>query len=371
MLRKIQEHAHLAYKKLEIDEHRLLYLFLELTQRCNLDCLHCGSDCKSSADGPELTTQSWLKVIDYIADNFGQDPTLILTGGEPLVHPDFDEITAHITKRKLRWGMVTNGIALNEPRIKRLIQNKVYSLTLSVDGMAESHNFLRNHPSAFKRVEHALDLLAQSEIKMRDAVTCVFPQNLNQLDEVADFLVEKKMPGWRLFRIFPNGRAATDPRLLMDHKQTWQMLDWIADNRKKYLKKGLNISASCEGYLPFVQDKKVRDYPFFCRAGVSMASILSDGTITGCTNNDPSFAQGNILKDSFVNIWNNKFEDFRTREWVNDTACASCGELSKCEGGSIHLWRQGDQKPAFCYVHEDMQREPDVACATQLNTPSK
>ena len=57
-LNLLKEQAFRSYKQLEIHEHKLLYLFLEITQRCNLNCLHCGSDCTAAVDSPELTTES-------------------------------------------------------------------------------------------------------------------------------------------------------------------------------------------------------------------------------------------------------------------------------------------------------------------------
>ncbi len=68
--------------------------------------------------------------------------------------------------------------------------------------------------------------------------------------------------------------------------------------------------------------------------------------------NDESFYVGNILKDDFSNIWEYNFEDFRKRKWVEKTVCNSCEHVKDCNGGSIHLWNLGDEKPKFCYAKE-------------------
>ena len=117
---KIQSTAHRHYKKLEAKDHNLLYLFLEITRKCNLNCLHCGSDCVADFQSPELTTESWLKIIDYIADKYSEELTFVITGGEPLVHKDLLTITKHIQKHKRRWGMVSNGMLLNKEKFNRL-----------------------------------------------------------------------------------------------------------------------------------------------------------------------------------------------------------------------------------------------------------
>ncbi|MBN2653170.1 MAG: radical SAM protein [Spirochaetales bacterium] len=351
----IQQKAFEQYKRMETDEHRLLYLFLEITRKCNLRCLHCGSDCKSSQQFPELTTDSWLKIVDYVAANFSKELIFVITGGEPLMSPDLEKIGAHIASTGRRWGMVTNGLALTPQRLQSLVDANVYSITISLDGLEDSHNFLRNSSKSFESVVNSLKILgSRDEIRFKEAVTCVYPKNLDELDQIAQLLIENKITHWRLFRIFPSGRAKTNDALRMSHQQTNRMLEWIASNRDKYRRQGLSLSASCEGYLPFKQDKKVRDFPFFCRAGINFGAILADGTITGCNNNHNTFYQGNIIKDNFLNVWNNRFEDYRQKEsWLEGTYCQqSCKEYKSCMGGSVHLWEKGDDKPKFCYLHD-------------------
>ena len=341
------------YKRLETRDHRLAYLFLELTRRCNLSCLHCGSDCSASIDTPELTTESWLKIISYVHEHFGRGVTLVISGGEPLLHPDLVSIGEHIQSLETRWGMVTNGFALTASKLQQLQDAGLHSITISLDGDGEPHNWLRNNDKSFDSAMAAIRRVADSGVELADVVTCVFPGNLERLDTIAELLVDAGVKSWRLFRIFPLGRAAGNDQLLMSFEQTWQMLDWIATRRPQYEKHGLNITASCEGYVPYDKDRKLREFPFFCRAGVNIASILCDGTITGCTNNDPTFYQGNILEDDLGDVWENRFQDYRRRDWLADTVCNGCDELKSCQGGSIHLWRLGDRAPRFCYVKKD------------------
>ena len=347
---KLQAKFHRTYKQLEIKEHQLLYLFLEITRKCNLNCLHCGSDCKADANAAELTTDSWLKIIDYISENFSPELVFVITGGEPTVHKDLLKIVKNIQKNNRRWGMVTNGMNMTKDRMDKLIDAGLYSITLSLDGLEKSHNKLRNHPKAFEKVLNALSIVGNSTVNFKDAVTCVYPDNLYELDKIAEILIEKKITTWRLFRIFESGRAYNNPITQMTFEQTQIMLEWIKNNKKKYEKRGLNLNLSCEGWLPFDYDKQLRDNPFFCRSGVNMASVLCDGNITGCSNNDESFYVGNVLRDSFSYVWENKFSDFRERNWINNTICKQCEHVKDCQGGSIHLWKLGDEKPKFCYA---------------------
>ena len=342
---------HRWYKKAEQREHRLLYLFIELTRLCNLTCRHCGSDCSS---GPEevssLSTNEWCSLFESVDASFSPAPTLVLTGGEPIIHPDFETVIRTIDQLGLHWGLVTNGYALTERVMRILEENHCLSITVSVDGLKDDHDWLRGRAGVFDRTTRALDLIAASRIPLRDAVTCVNPRNQERLDAIARFLLSHSMPAWRLFRIFPAGRAHADDELLLSADDTRRMIDWVREKRPILSKEGIAVQLSCEGWLPFAVDRQVRDHPFFCRAGVNIASVLHDGTVTGCSNNDPRFHVGNIRSEPLDELWEKKFGLFRDRSWVKKTSCGSCRYVGSCEGGSIHLWRNDLRKPDFCYA---------------------
>jgi radical SAM protein with 4Fe4S-binding SPASM domain len=215
---------------------------------------------------------------------------------------------------------------------------------------------LRNSPNAYKHVNRALTLLGKSILKYKDAVTCVYPANLVELDTIAQILHEKGINSWRLFRIFPSGRAKENENIKLSFAQTQQLIDWIAQNKKKWKKKGLDINLSCEGFLPFDEDVNVRNHAFFCRAGINIASILSNGDITGCSNNHSTFKEGNILTDNFVQLWEHGFQKFRKKEWLKETICVDCEYFNKCQGASIHLWELPHKSPKFCYT-KDLSNE--------------
>lgn len=78
---------------------QLKYLFLELTQKCNMACEHCGSNCSSNTHCPELTTEQWKQFILSVSKQFDSERLVFcITGGEPLLHPDFFDIVRTIKK---------------------------------------------------------------------------------------------------------------------------------------------------------------------------------------------------------------------------------------------------------------------------------
>ena len=131
-------------KRERIEEHPLRQLFWECTLRCNVRCRHCGSDCKSSPSTPDMPLEDFLKVLDSITTH--TDPHnvfVIISGGEPTVREDLETCAKEIARRGYPWGMVCNGLYLTRQRLHNLIRNGMSSISISLDGLEDVHNWMR------------------------------------------------------------------------------------------------------------------------------------------------------------------------------------------------------------------------------------
>ena len=317
--------------------HPLQQLFWESTLRCNVHCLHCGSDCTSSVMTPDMPKEDFLRVIDSITPHVDPHKVLIIiSGGEPLMRKDLAEIGMALNQRGYPWGMVTNGLALTSERFTALRRSGLSSLSISMDGLEEDHIWLRQHPLAFEGATRAIRLAASDKELVWDVVTCVNQRNINQLQEIRDYLWGIGVRNWRLITIDPMGRAKDNPELLLSGAQLRQVLDFIASNRQE----GRHVSYSCEGFLGDYEGD-VRDHLFHCAAGVSVASILIDGSISACTSIRGKYYQGNIYKDDFWDVWENRFQPYRNRSWMRkQEPCDQCKVWRYCEGSVMHLRRE-------------------------------
>ena len=179
-----------------------------------------------------------------------------------------------------------------------------------------------------------------------DVVTCVNRRNLTQLDQIKELLVSLGVKQWRLFSIFPTGRAAEDPDLQLSKEEFRAMLDYIKQNRKEESR--ITLSYGCEGFLGNYEGD-VRKFFFSCNAGVNVASVLVDGSISACSSIRSDYHQGNIYEDDFWEVWNNRFEPYRNREWMRKGECADCSMFRYCEGNGMHL-RDNDGNLLFCHL---------------------
>jgi radical SAM protein with 4Fe4S-binding SPASM domain len=93
---------------------------------------------------------------------------------------------------------------------------------------------------------------------------------------------------------------------------------------------------------------EVRDHFYQCYAGVNTASVLADGSISACPSIRANFHQGNIYKDRFIDVWNQKFQPFRDRAWAHKGQCADCSMFRYCEGNGMHLY-DNNAELLFCH----------------------
>ena len=328
--------------------HPLQQLFWESTLRCNVHCLHCGSDCISSVQTPDMPAADFLKVIDTEVTPH-VDPhkvLIIISGGEPLMRKDLADIGRALYQREYPWGMVTNGLALTEKKFRELRAAGLRSITISCDGLEKDHVWLRQHPLAFEGAVRAIKLCAAEKKLTWDVVTCVNQRTIDHLPQIREMLWELGVRDWRVFGIDPMGRAADNPELILTDEQFKRLMDFIVAEREA----GRHVSYSCEGYLG-TYEGRVRDHLYQCAAGISVASILIDGSISACTSIRGKYYQGNIYKDSFWDVWENGFQPYRDRSSMKETApCKDCKAFAFCEGNGMHLRRE-DGSLMLCHLH--------------------
>ena len=336
----------------ETDVHELNYLFWECTTRCNLHCRHCGSDCSVLSREHDMRLADFLGALDTIpAEHRPKGFTVILTGGEPLMRPDITQTGEEICKRCFGWGIVSNGWFYNEKMHVRLMEAGMRVLTISLDGMESSHDWMRGVPGSFKRAVNAIGIMAREPRLNADVVTCVNKRNLDELEQIYELLSGLGVKQWRLLTIIPIGRAASDPDMHLTDAEFVRLMEFIKEKRDL---PGMNVTFSCEGYLGRYEEK-VREVRYFCHAGINIASVLIDGRICACPNIDRDrFSQGNIYDDNFYDVWENRFLPFRDRSWARTGKCKDCKKWQNCLGNGMHNWHGESDEVLQCHYSKTL-----------------
>lgn len=277
--------------------------------------------------------EDFARVLDSIAANTDPHKVMInISGGEPLLRPDLDACGKAIYEKGFPWGMVTNGYLLTEERFAALRHSGLHSITISLDGLEAEHDWMRGREGSWARASEAIRIVSASGIPS-DVVTCVNARNLDLLPQINEHLISLGAKAWRLFTVFPAGRAKNDPEMKLSGAQLRQLMDFIKATRQEGR---IKCEFACEGFLGSYEGK-VRDHYYLCSAGITVGSVLADGSISACASIRADYHQGNIYKDDFWDVWTNRFQVYRNRDWMKTGPCQKCRHFKYCRGNGMHL----------------------------------
>ena len=301
----------------------------------------------------DMPLEDFLRALDTIPKvKKPGDFNVVLTGGEPLMRPDIAEAGHEILRRGFSWGMVTNGWFYDEAMHRKLMGAGMGAITVSLDGLEDSHDWMRGIPGSFRRAVRAIGIIAADPRLLYDVVTCVNKRNLSQLESIYSLLSGMGVKQWRLFTIIPIGRAASDPDMHLTDREFVTLMEFIKAKREQG--GPMTVTFSCEGYLGKYEED-VRQVRFFCHAGVNIASVLIDGRICACPNIDrDKFSQGNIYQDNFYEVWEKRFQPFRDRSWAKTGICADCKEWKNCLGNGMHNHHGEHAELLQCHYHKTL-----------------
>jgi radical SAM protein len=190
---------------MNFDQAPMLVIW-EVTQACDLACVHCRASAQSERAANELTTEQGYRLLDEIK-SFGE-PLMVFTGGDPLKRPDIFELARYAVKIGLRTNVTPSATPLlTNDAIDRFKEAGVARMAISVDGPdAATHDDFRGIPGTFDRamiaLRHARDIGLDTQFQ-----TTVTRRNMHRLAEVAEIVQEVRSKMWSLFFLIVTGRA--------------------------------------------------------------------------------------------------------------------------------------------------------------------
>ena len=326
---------------------QLKHFFLELTLRCNAHCFHCGSNCLPEAED-ELSTEEFKQVLDQIREDFDISKMLLcITGGEPMLHPDFFEIMAHAKKLGFHWGMTSNATLITREKAHRLAECGMRTISVSIDGLRNTHDALRGLPGGYDRAMQGLQyLIDENAFSAIQVTTVINHQNIEELDELFGIMDRIDIDSWRVINLEPIGRALSRPDLMCTKEDYLRLFSFIREKREQ----GYPVEYGCSHYLGPEYEAEVRKWYWLCNAGIYTASVMSNGDIGACLDIErrPETIMGNIRKDRFKDVWENGFGIFRTDPAQKNEDCAACPHMKYCRGDSFHSWDYDNNRPMVC-----------------------
>lgn len=317
-------------------KNELSLLAINLTRRCNLACDHCYLDAHSLKHGSplELTTDEVCRLLDEVVE-CGEGPMVVLTGGEPLMRCDLEEIITYGAGLNLAMVVGTNGIMLTEQRVRSLRLAGVLGLGISVDSLdAEHHDRFRGRSGAWAKTMAGIEACRHNEVSFQIHFS-ITENNAHELPAMIDFA---RSCGARVLNIFflvctGRGESVTD----LTPQRYEQILGELIEAQEQC--SDLIIRARCAPHFKRVAHQRKPDSSLNrisgqdgdgCIAGTHYCRITPEGAVTACPYIPDEV--GNIRHDSFRTLWASSPALQLLREPELRGSCGACEYRKLCGG---------------------------------------
>jgi len=189
----------------DFDERPFLAIW-EVTQACDLACVHCRASAQSDRHPMELSTDEGKQLIDQIAAL--RVPVFVLTGGDPIKRPDLFELIGHARQAGVRVSLTPSATPLLTKEIViRLKAAGLARLAVSMDGAcAETHDAFRGMTGSFARTLDAVRWANQVGLPVQINTT-FSRRNIGEIDDIVALLEQLKITLWSVFFLVPTGRG--------------------------------------------------------------------------------------------------------------------------------------------------------------------
>lgn len=305
-----------------------LKLTICITERCNLRCRYCYTDC-GSRKRPELNTQQWLEVIDdLLVQGF---IIAFFEGGEPFVREDFEEIAGYAAK-KMFVAVRTNATLVDDARAQRLRDMGVGRVYVDILGATpETHDKLVGVPGSYDRTLSGVKALIRADIPCTP-VMIVNRENINELQGLVDLTEHLGLDEVGLLRLYPLGRS----------RKAWSDFALGIDEQMRALD-GVKAPPNIEIMRSWHPNDK--------NCCWQNAAVNAYGDSIGCPYLRDYVNYGNVLDGGFGTTWRHPlYETLRSGQVTESCPTCSANELSHggCRSTAYAFRGKWDAPDPYC-----------------------
>ncbi len=318
------------------DSNDLFLLAINLTKRCNLSCAHCYMDAEMMQRGGanELTTKEVCGLLDEIAGR-STNTMVVLTGGEPLMRGDLEELVTHGAGRGLAMVVGTNAMALTDKRVQALKTAGAMGVGISVDSLdPEKHDAFRGLPGAWGKTMAGIEACKRHDLPFQIHFS-VTESNADEVPSMIDFAHAAGARVLNVFFLVCTGRGESMSDISpVTYERVLNQLVAAQEQSAELL-----IRARCAPHYKRVAYQRnpastlTRAAGYEgggCLAGIHYCRIMSEGGVTACPYIPKE--EGNIRETKFWDIWDRSPTFQSLRDATLQGKCGTC-EFRKLCGG--------------------------------------
>lgn len=325
---------------------------IEITKNCNLKCKHCYQ-------GSHMDEQLMMNLneVRSIASKLGELGTLsvVLTGGEPFLHPNLVEIVETFNNWNIRVVIFTNGQVIQNETIRKLSNMNVL-VRISLEGHNEEINDFIRGVGTFKKAIEFSNICRENNLSIGYSFTInsINEKYFSDMLQLAEDSFADEIEMSEILNVNQNLNISS---LMLSEKQS--------KNFRINTLKGFSISKAFRKGMGLYRYKKGTEY--ICSAGTKNIFIDINGDVYPCNlfaNHNEYFA-GNVFSEDLLEIWRKSkvFIELRNLKKEDIEECANCPASENCKGGcraravfeSGSL--RGKMEKGFCKVTNMMVEE--------------
>ena len=310
-----------------------------ITDECDQRCKHCyifsGNNCK------QLDSMSWEQMQDTFyncldfCEVYNRLPYFYITGGDPILHPDFWRLLELIKENNIPFTILGNPFHLNDEVCKRLKEYGCQKYQLSLDGMRETHDWFRK-PGSFDITLEKIGCINRAGIRSV-IMTTVSGTNIKEVPDIIDTVVKAGANVFAFARYCPTGEEADTGMTPQEYRE---LLDLCHQKYERYEAGGCQTYFNQKDHLwtLYEYEKGIFQIPEDaedgmiyggCNCGNCHMTILPTGDIYACRRVQNSKV-GNVFEDRIADLWVCQMEQYR-----------DYGKFQKCSKCELKAWCRG------------------------------
>jgi 12,18-didecarboxysiroheme deacetylase len=319
-----------------------------MTQRCNLKCIHCYARATTKAAENELSTSEGRALIDDLAQ-FGS-PVILFSGGEPLMREDLPDLAEYAVQKGMRAVISTNGTLITRDMARKLKAIGLSYVGVSLDGMEAVHDHFRGVPGAFQSALKGIRNSQEAGIKVGLRFT-INRYNQAEIPNIFRLLEEMDIPRACFYHLVYAGRGSKLVEEDCSHEETRIIVDRIMDMTRALHDAGkpkeiLTVDNHADG--PYVYLRLLKENPERAAEVLELLKMNegnSSGRGIGCVSWDGEVHAdqfwrhtrfGNVRNRPFSEIWsdlsNPLMKQLKEKKLHVTGRCATCRWLDICAG---------------------------------------
>ncbi len=344
---------------------------LEVTARCSADCRHCYINLPAgdaSAKREELTAKEILGIARQAADLGAM--WCLVTGGEPLLRDDFEEIYLGLKRLGLLVSVFTNACLVTQRHVDLWKKYPPRDIEVTVYGVTrETYEAVTRRPGSFDAFMRGLDLLLASGIRVRLKAMAI-KSNLHEYDAIAEFCQARTKDYYRFdpqLHMRFDGDAARNLEIRAERLNPEE----IVALEKADEKRSNAMKENCDSLINPEMGHKGCDHLFHCGAGNGSFNVSPDGRFRLCSSLWAEGTTYDLRQGTVADAWFNfvpKVRDLRSQRKEYLDSCRSCEIVNLCLWCPAHAHLETGMldgtTPDFCAAAHRRAEELKASCTS-------